>query len=31
VDLQHVEKDVDLDQLLITEDEIATCLRSMAK
>jgi len=31
VDLQRVENDVDLDQLLITEDEIATCLRSMAK
>ena len=31
MDLQRVEKDVDLDQLLITEDEIATCLRSMAK
>jgi hypoxanthine phosphoribosyltransferase len=31
VDLQRVESDVDLDQLLITEDEIATCLRSMAK
>jgi hypoxanthine phosphoribosyltransferase len=31
VDLQRVENDVDPDQLLITEDEIATCLRSMAK
>jgi hypoxanthine phosphoribosyltransferase len=31
VDLQRVENDVDLGQLLITEDEIATCLRSMAK
>jgi hypoxanthine phosphoribosyltransferase len=31
VDLQHVEKDVDLDQILITEDEILTCLRNMAK
>lgn len=31
MDLQHVEKDVDLDQILITEDEILTCLRNMAK
>lgn len=31
MDLQHVEKDVDLDQILITEDEILGCLRNMAK
>ena len=31
VDLQRIEADVDLDQILITEDEIQTCLRSMAK
>jgi hypoxanthine phosphoribosyltransferase len=31
VDLQRVEGDVDLDQLLITEDEIRACLQGMAK
>jgi hypoxanthine phosphoribosyltransferase len=31
VDLQRVESDVDLDQLLITEDEITACLKSMAE
>ena len=31
MDLQRVEADVDLDQLLITEDEILGCLRNMAK
>jgi hypoxanthine phosphoribosyltransferase len=31
MDLQQVEKDVDLEQILITEDEILTCLRNMAK
>ena len=31
MDLQRVEGDVDLDQLLITEDEIRACLQGMAK
>jgi hypoxanthine phosphoribosyltransferase len=31
MDLQNVEADLDLDQILITEDEIQTCLRGMAK
>lgn len=31
MDLQHVEGDVDLDQILITETEILTCLQTMAK
>jgi hypoxanthine phosphoribosyltransferase len=31
VDQQHVENDLDLDQILITEDEIQVCLRAMAK
>lgn len=31
MDLQRVEADVDLEQILITEDEIHSCLQAMAK